>query len=228
MQLYCGTSGFSFKEWKGPFYPAKLPAGEMLGYYAARLPSVEINNTFYRMPQRSMLEGWAAQVPETFRFAVKAPRRISHVKQLKDCAEEAAYLFDTVACLGRKLGAVLVQLPPHARIGVDKLRAFLALVPGGIPVAFEFRHASWLDPAVYAALGEHGAAWVTADNDGTVPPELPGTGSWTYLRLRAPEYTPDTLRAWRERCASFERAFVYFKHEDDGVGPALAQRMMSL
>jgi uncharacterized protein YecE (DUF72 family) len=116
MRLYCGTSGFSFKEWKGPFYPAKLPADEMLGFYAARLPTVEINNTFYRMPQPSVLDGWAAKVPKTFRFAVKAPRRISHVKQLKDCAEEAGYLFKTVATLGPKLGSVLIQLPPHARV----------------------------------------------------------------------------------------------------------------
>jgi uncharacterized protein YecE (DUF72 family) len=228
MHLYCGTSGFSFKEWKGPFYPAKLPADEMLGFYAARLPTVEINNTFYRMPQQSVLEGWAAKVPETFRFAVKAPRRISHVKQLKDCEEEAGYLFKTVASLGPRLGAVLVQLPPHSRVDVEKLRLFLALVPREIPTAFEFRHPSWQDERVFAALRDHGAAWVTADNDGGSPPELPATADWTYLRLRAPEYSPETLRAWQARCAQFERAFVYFKHEDGAAGPAFAQRMSSL
>jgi uncharacterized protein YecE (DUF72 family) len=199
MRLYCGTSGFSFKEWKGPFYPPKLPADEMLGFYATRLPTVEINNTFYRMPQPSVLDGWAAKVPETFRFAVKAPRRISHVKQLKDCAEEAGYLFKTVATLGPKLGSVLIQLPPHARVDVEKLRVFLGLVPREIPAAFEFRHASWHDETVFAALREHGAAWVTADNDGGTPPELPATAAWTYLRLRAPEYTPATLQAWQTR-----------------------------
>jgi uncharacterized protein YecE (DUF72 family) len=228
MRLYCGTSGFSFKEWKGPFYPAKLPADEMLGFYAARLPTVEINNTFYRMPQPSVLDGWAAKVPKTFRFAVKAPRRISHVKQLKDCAEEAGYLFKTVATLGPKLGSVLIQLPPHARVDVEKLRVFLGLVPREIPAAFEFRHASWHDETVFAALREHGAAWVTADNDGGTPPELPATAAWTYLRLRAPEYTPATLQAWQTRCTRFERAFVYFKHEDGAAGPAFAKRMLSL
>jgi len=228
MDLYCGTSGFSFKEWKGPFYPEKLPAEEMLAFYGARLPSVEINNTFYRMPKQSVLEGWAAQVPERFRFAVKAPRRLSHVKQLKDCSEEAGYFFSAVATLGTRLGAVLVQLPPHARVGVEKLDAFLELVPAGVPVAFEFRHPSWKDAAVYATLERHGAAWVTADNDGTVPPELPATASWTYLRLRAPEYTEATLREWKARCANFTRAFVYFKHEDGAAGPAFAERMLNL
>ena len=228
MDLYCGTSGFSFKEWKGPFYPEKLPADEMLAFYGARLPSVEINNTFYRMPKPSVLEGWAAQVPERFRFAVKAPRRLSHVKQLKDCSEEAGYFFSAVATLGTRLGAVLVQLPPHARVGVEKLDAFLELVPAGVPVAFEFRHPSWKDAAVYATLERHGAAWVTADNDGTVPSELPATASWTYLRLRAPEYTEAGLREWKARCANFTRAFVYFKHEDGAAGPAFAERMLNL
>jgi uncharacterized protein YecE (DUF72 family) len=228
MDLYCGTSGFSFKEWKGPFYPEKLPADEMLAFYSARLPTVEINNTFYRMPKPSVLEGWGAQVPERFRFAIKAPRRLSHVKQLKDCSEEAGYFFKALARLGARLGAVLVQLPPHARVGVDKLDGFLELVPSGVPVAFEFRHPSWKDAAVYAALERHGAAWVTADNDGTVPLELPATASWTYLRLRAPEYTEAALREWKARCASFTRAFVYFKHEDGAAGPAFAERMLNL
>ena len=228
MQLYCGTSGFSFKEWKGPFYPAKLPADEMLGFYAGRLPTVEINNTFYRMPKASMLEAWAAKVPETFRFAVKAPRRISHVKQLKDCAAEAGFFLGAVAALGVRLGAVLVQLPPHARVGVEKLAAFLKLVPAGVRAAFEFRHPSWNDPAVLKVLEDHGAAWVTADNDGVLPPEIAKTASWTYLRLRAPDYSDDALRAWRAGCAEFESAFVYFKHEDGAAGPKFAERMLGL
>jgi uncharacterized protein YecE (DUF72 family) len=228
MKLYCGTSGFSFKEWKGPFYPAKLPAGEMLAFYGARLPTVEINNTFYRMPKRELLEGWAAQVPESFRFAVKAPRRISHVKQLWDCEAEASHFFGLVAVLGARLGAVLVQLPPHARVGVEKLKTFLKLVPEGIPVAFEFRHPSWRDEAVYATLKDDGAAWVTADNDGDVPDALPDTTTWTYLRLRAPDYPAAKLRAWKKRCERFDHAFVYFKHEDEAAGPAYAEQMLKL
>jgi len=226
--IYCGTSGFSFKEWKGPFYPEKLAADEMLAFYGARLPTVEINNTFYRMPSESVLEGWAAQVPENFRFAIKAPRRISHVKQLKDCAAEANHFFKVVGVLADRLGAVLVQLPPHARVDIDKLKDFLKLIPAGIPVAFEFRHASWTDDNVFAALREHGAAWVIADNDGEVPAKLPDTASWAYLRLRAPDYPEQTLREWKQRCAVFDRAFIYFKHEDDAAGPAFAERMLKL
>lgn len=228
MELYCGTSGFSFKEWKGPFYPEKLPANQMLSYYAERLPTVEINNTFYRMPRKSLLEGWMEKVPETFRFAIKAPRRITHVKQLKECDEEAGYFFGALDALGDRLGVVLFQLPPHARVGVEKLDAFLALVPDGVPAAFEFRHASWRDAAVLAVLEKHGAAWVTADNDGGDAPELPHTSTLTYLRLRAESYDDTVLQAWKRRCAGFERAFVFFKHEDGGAGPAYAQRMLAL
>ena len=228
MKLYCGTSGFSFKEWKGPFYPEKLPPSGMLSYYAERLPTVEINNTFYRMPKRSMLEGWLEQVPESFRFAVKAPRRMTHVKQLEDCGEEAGHLFETLGVLGERLGVVLFQLPPHARVGVDKLDAFLGLVPAGVPAAFEFRHASWKDDPVYEALARHSAAWVTTDDAGEVPPELPATAPHTYLRLRAESYDDRALAAWKARCSAFDSAFVYFKHEEGGAGPAYAARMLAL
>ncbi len=229
MELYCGTSGFSFKEWKGRFYPEKLPANRMLAWYAERLPTVEINNTFYRMPRRSMLEGWAEQVPDTFRFAVKAPRRITHVKQLADCGEEAGYFFETLQALGSRLGVVLLQLPPHSRVGVEKLKAFCELVPDDVATAFEFRHPSWHDDAVFTVLASYGAAWVTADTEGSdTAPELPETGSLTYLRLRGTSYTDGALKAWKARCAPFERAFVFFKHEDEAAGPAFAERMLAL
>jgi len=228
MQLYCGTSGFSFPAWKGPFYPPSLPAGEMLEYYGSRLGAVEINNTFYRIPKKEVIAGWRDRVPESFRFAVKASRRISHIKRLADCAEPAGYFFDAVAGLGERLGCVLVQLPPTLRVDVARLEAFLELAPSGVAVAFEFRHASWHDDAVLAALARHDAAWVTADVDGGPPPDLPRTASWTYLRLRAPEYPLERLREWRARCADFERAFVFFKHEDEGLGPKLAEKMQAL
>lgn len=228
MKLYCGTSGFSFKEWKGPFYPEKLPASGMLAYYAERLPTVEINNTFYRMPRPEVLSGWASQVPNTFRFAIKAPRRITHVKQLANCGEETRWFFETLKALGDRLGVVLFQLPPHARIGVEKLESFLELVPGEVAAAFEFRHPSWRDDAALDALSRRGAAWVTSDTAGGAPPELPATGAHTYLRLRAESYTDEELRSWKTRCAAFERAFVYFKHEDGAAGPAFAARMLSL
>lgn len=228
MQLYCGTSGFSFKEWKGPFYPGKLPANKMLSFYSSRLPTVEINNTFYRMPKADVLAGWAAQVPESFRFAIKAPRRITHFRQLADCGEEAGYLFRTLEALGPSLGVVLFQLPPHSRVDVEKLGAFLELVPQDVSVAFEFRHPSWHDESVFATLARSGAAWVTADTQGGEPPELPQTGPLAYLRLRAESYSDDELRSWKARCMGFERAFVFFKHEDEAAGPAFAERMLDL
>jgi len=226
MQLYCGTSGFSFKEWKGPFYPEKLKADEMLSYYASRLPAVEINNTFYRLPDRSLLERWRDQVPENFRFAVKTSRRITHVKRLKDCEDEAARFFGAVDALGERLGAVLVQLPPQFRVDVERLERFLDLVPEDVPAAFEFRHASWREPTVIDVLSSRGAAWVTVDDEDAEPGELPRTASFTYLRLRAPGYTPASLERWREACAGFERAFVFFKHEDEATGPKLAEQML--
>jgi uncharacterized protein YecE (DUF72 family) len=229
MQLYCGTSGFSFKEWKGLFYPEKLPANRMLAYYAERLPTVEINNTFYRMPRRNVLEGWASQVPDGFRFSVKAPRRITHVKQLVNCSEEAGYFFETLEALGSRLGVVLFQLPPHSRADVEKLERFLDLVPGDVPAAFEFRHPSWRDDAVLVALKNHGAAWVTADTEGgDTAPELPATGRLAYLRLRGESYSDAALKAWKARCQAFDHAFVFFKHEDAAAGPAFAERMLAL
>lgn len=229
MRLYCGTSGFSYKAWKGLFYPEKLPANQMLAYYGSRLPAVEINNTFYRLPGTDLVDGWRDQVPDDFRFVIKATRRISHVKRLKECEDEAARLFDVVSRLGQRLGAVLVQLPPNFHVDVARLEAFLRLVPEEIPLAFEFRHESWQEDDVREALERRSAAWVVVDNDGNPPPAaLPMTAPWTYLRLRAPSYSVEALRAWHERCAPFERAFVFFKHEDEAVGPALAERMLQL
>lgn len=228
MQLFCGTSGFSFKAWKGPFYPDDLPAGDMLRFYSARLPTVEINNTFYRLPRKEVVRAWRDEVPQGFRFAIKASRRISHSKRLADCAEPAAILFDAVAELGEQLGAVLVQLPPNLRADSERLKSFLGLIPESIPVAFEFRHDSWQDESVFSALREHDAAWVVADNEGALPDEIPTTASWTYFRLRAPEYKPASLRRWYARCGDFDHAFVYFKHEDDATGPRLAEKMQAL
>ena len=143
MQLHVGTSGFSYKEWKGPFYPGDLPAKAMLGFYAERLGSVEINNTFYRLPKASVLEAWCEQVPEAFRFVIKASRRITHFKRLKDAGDETAYLLRTVAALGERLGCLLFQLPPNLKLDLPRLDAFLRELPAGVPAAFEFRHPSW-------------------------------------------------------------------------------------
>lgn len=227
--LYAGTSGFSYEQWRGPFYPADVRGPAMLDYYATRLPSVEINNTFYRMPKKNVLAGWRDRVPDHFRFAIKAPRRISHIKRLADCGEEMRYLLEAIAELDDKLGAVLVQLPPYFRADLDTLQRFLDLAPGAIPLAMEFRHASWSeDDKVREALRARDRPIVVVDDSGAPPADEPGAASWCYLRLRAPSYGADALAAWAAYCEPFERGFAFFKHEDEGVGPALAERLLAL
>ncbi len=228
MELYVGTSGYSYKEWKGTFYPEDLPAKEMLSYYGERLSAVEINNTFYRLPKSSVLEGWASQVPEAFRFSIKASRRITHFTRLKEEARDPTeYLLSTVEVLGDRLGVLLFQLPPNLKADVARLEGFLAMLPEGTPAAFEFRHDTWKDEAVYELLRARGMAVVCADTDETADDEpIVTTASWGYLRLRRPDYDDGDLARWARtvRKAGWDRAFVFFKHEDEGAGPELAGR----
>jgi uncharacterized protein YecE (DUF72 family) len=230
MQVLVGTSGYGYKEWKGSFYPEKLKAADMLRYYGERLATVEINNTFYRMPTEAMLQNWAEQVPEGFTFVLKGAQRITHMKRLKDVADPLDYFFRTAAVLGRKLGPVFFQLPPNLKKDVERLRDFLALLPAERPVAFEFRHESWFDEEVYGALRERGAALCAADTDDSGEDGAPivPTAGWGYLRLRRADYDDLALRGWIDRVHAqpWERAFVFFKHEDAGKGPALAARFV--
>jgi len=230
MQWYAGTSGYSYKEWKGSFYPADLPTDAMLAYYAERLPSVEINNTFYRMPRRNVVASWAAAVPAEFRFAIKASRRITHQLRLQDCAEPVRILGEQLDALGDKLGAVLFQLPPYLRHAQQRLEGFLEILPKQLPTAFEFRHASWFNAATFDALARHGAALCLSEDDELPLPELTATAPWCYLRLRQPNYDDTTLQAWATRVvdAGAGHAFVFFKHEDDAGGPPLAARFLAL
>jgi uncharacterized protein YecE (DUF72 family) len=231
MELHVGTSGYSYKEWKGPFYPEDLPAKDMLTWYGGRLNAVEINNTFYRMPKASVLEGWAAQVPETFRFSIKASQKITHHKRLKEAGDETGYLVRTVGTLGPRLGVLLFQLPPNLKKDLDRLGAFLAELPREVPVAFEFRHDSWSDDEVMGALRAHGAALCCADTDeGEADEPIVATAAHGYLRLRRPGYTDQDLERWaREVLAQpWERAFVFFKHEDAGAGPKMARRFREI
>jgi uncharacterized protein YecE (DUF72 family) len=229
--IYAGTSGFSFKEWKGSFYPADLPASAMLSYYAERLPAVEINNTFYRMPKEDLLEGWAVQVPPGFRFVLKAPRRITHLKRLAGAADDVRYLYETAQVLGERLGPVLFQCPPNLKKDTERLREFLGSLPQAAPAAFEFRHASWLDDEVVEALNEHDCALCVSetDDDESAPP-IRGDASWGYLRLRRTAYDESALAAWARAVAarSWRTAYVFFKHEEAGTGPALASRFLEL
>jgi uncharacterized protein YecE (DUF72 family) len=236
VRLFAGASGFSYKPWKGPFYPVDLPDSEMLSYYAARLPAVEINNTFYRLPKAQLLEDWAAQTPDGFRFVLKASRRITHIQRLKDVGELLDYLFKTAGTLGPKLGPFLFQLPPHLKKDTDRLRIFLDLVPADCRVALEFRNPSWFEDDVFEALRANDAALCVAetepdDKEGSREPvPLVRTASWGYLRLRRETYTDADLHAWAARIHSqgWSEAYAFFKHEDEGAAPKFAQRFMEL
>ncbi len=230
MKIQAGTSGYSYKEWKGAFYPEDLPAGDMLGYYAGRLPTVEINNTFYRMPTEKLLASWAEQVPEGFRFVLKAPQRITHKKKLEDAGEETGHFFRMAGTLEARLGAVLFQLPPWLRKDVPRLMAFLEILPRVARAAFEFRHASWFDDEVFDRLRERGAALCVADAEGDLDTPLAATAPWGYLRLRRTDYDDAALADWANRVQAqpWEEAFVFFKHEDEATGPRLAERFLEL
>lgn len=230
MRLHVGTSGYSYAEWKGTFYPEGMPAAKMLAFYAARFETVEINATFYRMPQPSMFEKWMAQVPPAFLFALKAPQRITHQKKLTDVNDDVAYFYRVAATLGDRLGPLLFQLPPFARKDVPRLRDFLAMLPPGPRVAMEFRHASWCDDEVYACLRERDAAICLSDTDEVEDPSslVVPTASWGYLRLRRTEYRGTMLQEWRARIEAqpWNEAFVFFKHEDEGKGPKFAREFL--
>ena len=227
MEIRAGTSGFSYKEWKGSFYPEDLSAGDMLSYYAERLPTVEINNTFYRMPKPEVLESWAAQTGDEFRFVLKASRRITHFKRLKDVEDEVDYFLRSAGTLRERLGAVLFQLPPNLKKDLERLGAFLARLGDPTRVAFEFRHPSWHEADVIDLLGDTGAALCTADTEEAAG-SIVRTGPLGYLRLRRADYSSDDLATWaaRVREAGWDRAYVFFKHEDAGTGPALARDFM--
>jgi uncharacterized protein YecE (DUF72 family) len=229
MQFYTGTSGYNYKEWKGVFYPEKISPDDMLSFYGERLNAVEINNTFYRIPKRTVVAGWGERVPEGFRFSVKASRRITHFKRLKEPIDEMFYMFRSLDELGDRLGVVLFQIHPNLKKDVPRLEAFLPLLPAGAPAAFEFRHESWFDDKVYACLERRGCALVIADA-GDDPPPVVRTAPWGYFRLRKPGYTDDELAGWRDRmrATDWSHAFVFFKHEEEGAGPELAARFNAL
>ncbi len=230
MTVYAGTSGYSYKEWKGSFYPEKLPAAEMLRYYATQLPAVEINNTFYRLPRANVIESWAEQVPGDFRFVIKASRRITHFKRLRNSREEAEYLVETVSGLGDRLGVILFQLPPNFKKDLERLDDFLDDLPTGLRAAFEFRHDSWYDEEVYALLRKHNLALCLADNEGDEARDLVGTADYGYLRLRRPDYRKPELAGWLDRIEAqkWKETYVFFKHEDGAAGPAMARRFLEL
>ena len=219
MNVRAGTSGFAFKEWKGPFYPSDLKDDSMLGYYASRFPTVEINNTFYRLPKEGVLQAWAAQVPESFCFAIKASQRITHFARIKpEAASAVEFLLKNTSSLGARLGPILFQLPPNLKKDVDRLRAFIAMLPADRKYTIEFREASWFDDDVYAVLRERDIPMCIIDQPDFSSPVV-STASWGYVRLHRFDYDAAGLAHWRKTIASqpWSEALVYFKH-DEGIG----------
>lgn len=227
--MLAGTSGFSYPAWKGSFYPADLANARMLAFYAERLPAVEVNNTFYRMPSAKTLAGWRDQVPASFRFALKAPQQVTHRLRLRDAVDPVVHFHRVAAELGDRLGPVLYQLPPSMRKDLPRLSDFLALLPAGARVAFEFRHPSWFSDDVYRALEARNAALCVAESEELEVPLVP-TADFGYLRLRREDYGGGELTAWAERvlAQTWGEAFVFFKHEDPGKGPRFAAALMAL
>lgn len=224
MNILVGTSGWSYKEWKGSFYPSDLSSDGMLAYYATRLPTVEINNSFYRIPREKVLMDWAAQVPPEFRFILKASRRITHINRLANQDDSLEYFMRTVNVLGERLGPTLFQCPPSLRLDLPRLHEFLARVPRTWRSALEFRHPSWFTDEVYDALRAHDVALVAAEEDDDATP-LVATASWGYLRLRRTLYATDELATWagRVREQPWDEAFVFLKHDEEGgTGPEAA------
>ncbi len=229
MRVLTGTSGWSYPAWKGRFYPADLPSSRFLAHYARRLETVEVNATFYRMPQPATLAAWHAAAPPGFVFALKAPQRITHRKRLVDVGDDVAFFLRAAAELEVALGPILFQLPPNLRKDLPRLRDLLAALPRGGRFAVEFREDGWLSDDVIAAVADAGVALCVADTeDGTTP--LVATGRFGYLRLRRPDYDDGALARWAERVAAqpWAEAFLFFKHEDEARGPALALRMREI
>ncbi|MFQ5703006.1 MAG: DUF72 domain-containing protein [Gemmatimonadales bacterium] len=230
MEILTGTSGYSYKEWKGNFYPPSIKPGDMLAYYAERLKCVEINNTFYRMPTEKTVSEWAGQVPDDFVFVIKASRRITHNKRLHNVESEISFLLGQLSVLGQKLGALLFQLPPNLKRDLDRLKEFLGVLPDTVPAAIEFRNSSWFEDEVYELLRGRNIALVKSDTTEASGSTLIDTGDIGYLRLRREEYSDVDLRNWARRIGDQEwsRTFVFFKHEDGGAGPRLAARLSVL
>jgi uncharacterized protein YecE (DUF72 family) len=231
MRVHVGTSGYNYPEWRGTFYPADIKAPKMFAYYAERFRTVEINYTFYRMPTVALTGGWRDQAPAGFAYTLKAPRRLTHEKKLKECGPDVARFVESARVLEGHLGSLLFQLPPTFRSDPERLGDFLTALPGDLRCAFEFRHDSWLSDDVYARLESHGAALCIADFGDKTTPIRP-TARHGYFRLRDEGYQTADLERWatriEERAADWDEVFVYFKHEEEGKGPEFAAAFVEI
>jgi uncharacterized protein YecE (DUF72 family) len=226
--LYAGTSGYSYKEWKGSFYPEKIPAKDMLSYYASQLPAVELISTFYRLPQPGMVESWKTQVPDTFRFSVRASQVITHFKRLKDAGAQTRSMLKAISALEDRLGVVIFRFPEDFEKDLKRLETFLKELPADPPVAFDFRHPTWFDDDVLALLRSQNRALCISDTNERPLDHIDKTADWGYLRLRRVNYSDADLKEWikRVRAQDWKTTFVFFKHEDEGTGPKLAARFL--
>jgi uncharacterized protein YecE (DUF72 family) len=229
-RVFVGTSGYNYPEWRGTFYPEKFSTDKMLAYYAERFPTVEINYTFYRLPTEKLLAGWSAGTPDHFTFTLKAPRRITHDSKLQRCEDLTQAFCRTARTLGSKLGVLLFQLPPHFKKDAAVLREFTDTLPDGTRAAFEFRHPSWFDAETFAVLRERGLALCVADSEKlSAPVEM--TAGYGYFRLRDEGYQQADIERWAgviRDLDGVQEAYVYFKHEEQGLGPEFAKRLMAL
>jgi uncharacterized protein YecE (DUF72 family) len=231
MKLYVGTSGYSYNEWKGNFYPEKIKTKEMLYYYAERFSTVEINNTFYRIPRKEVFESWKEQVPAEFRFILKAPQLITHIKRLKTDTKDTLDYFTKVSSeLGEKRGVVLFQLPPSFKLNLERLNDFINIIPQELKCAFEFRQPDWFNDEVYNLLKKKNYALCLSDTDEEPVKELINTAEWSYLRLRRTNYTKKNLTDWHKKIAEhpWKEVYIFFKHEDEGKGPEFAKKFIEL
>ena len=231
MNIWIGTSGFQYPEWKGTFYPEKLPTAKMLPFYAERFATTEINYTFHRIPSAKTIDGWCNATPPRFQFSLKAPQKVTHFAKLRNCADTLRYFFEVVSSLERKLGPVLYQLPPGLKKDAQLLGAFLQDLPPRMRCAFEFRHPSWFDDEVFDLLRNSNVALCIADSEKLSTPVV-ATADYGYLRLRREDYTEQDVAAWAEKIraqsSGWSDALVYFKHEESGIGPKLALQLQQL
>ena len=229
MNLWIGTSGFQYAEWKGTFYPADLSTAKMLPYYAERFSSTEVNYTFHRIPSAKTIDGWCKATPEKFKFSLKAPQKVTHFAKLRNCGDTLRYFHQVICDLEKKLGVVLFQLPPGLKKDATLLREFLNDFPEGMRAAFEFRHDSWFDDETFGLLKGRNVALCIADSEKLTTP-IVATADYGYLRLRREDYQDADVTRWteaiREKAGGWSDAFVYFKHEESGIGPKLATQML--
>jgi uncharacterized protein YecE (DUF72 family) len=230
MNLYVGTSGYAYKPWKGSFYPKDLPDKQMLHFYGEQFKSVEINNTFYRMPKKEVVEAWAKEVPADFKFVLKGPQRITHFQRLKGVEDSVAYFLGVADALNERLGPLLFQLPPNLKKDLPLLQDFLRQFRADRRLAFEFRHESWFDPEVFSLLRERNISLCIAEAEEGVEVPFEPTADWGYLRLRRPDYGDVELQTWLDRIrkTNWRDAFIFFKHEDEGLGPKMGKRFLEL